>query len=65
MGAMSYTFRSGGLVELTVMGLHTELHYQREGRIVTVISPVGNQVLTLTQDGSLTGPMGVKLLRRM
>jgi hypothetical protein len=64
MGAMSYAFARNGSVELTVMGLETELTYQRDGRVITVISPQGKQVLTLTADGSLIGPQGMKLLRK-
>jgi hypothetical protein len=64
MGAMQYRFKSGGNVSVAVMGIETELKYQVEGKHVKILSPQGNQVLDLLDDGTLEGPLGMKFTRR-
>ena len=61
---MQYRFKSGGNVSVAVMGIETELKYQVEGKHVKIISPQGNQVLDLLDDGTLEGPLGMKFTRR-
>ncbi len=63
MGAMQYQFKSHGNVSVVVMGIETELKYRVEGRHVKIISPQGNQVLDLLDDGTLEGPLGMKFIR--
>lgn len=64
MGAMQYTFESGGTVYVSVMGMEQELKYEVDGQRVRIISPQGNQILTLQDDGSLQGPLGLTLTKR-
>jgi hypothetical protein len=55
----SLKFESGGKVYMSVMGQETELKYEVDGSKVKLISPLGIQILTLREDGSLEGlPMG-------
>jgi hypothetical protein len=64
MGAMQYTFESGGTVYVSVMGMEQELQYEVDGQRVRIISPLGNQILMLQDDGSLQGPLGLTLTKR-
>lgn len=63
MGVTSYKFASGGKVYVSVMGTETELQYTVDGNRVKIESPQGNLILTLLEDGSLQGSMGMKLSR--
>lgn len=63
-GIIEYTFKSDGKVHFSTMGVETELTYKVDGDKVKIISPLGNQILTLVDDGSLKGPMGIKLIKR-
>lgn len=64
-GVASYTFEPGGKVEVSVMGATTEMHYEVDGQKVK-IGPEGGpaQVMTILKDGSISGPMGVKLTKK-
>ncbi len=64
LGTMTYTFEGGRKVYVSVMGMQTELEYEVSGKRVKIVSPQGNQVLTRLDDGSLQGPLGLKLVRR-
>ena len=58
-GKVSLKFESGGKVYMSVMGVETEMTYEVDGNRVKLISSLGNQILTLREDGSLEGmPMG-------
>ena len=61
---MQYRCKSCGKVAVAVMGIETELKYQVEGKHVKILSPQGNQVLDLLDDGTLEGPLGMKFTRR-
>lgn len=63
-GAMKYTFESGGQVYVSVMGMETELKYEVNGTRVKIVSPQGNQILTRLDDGSLRGPLGLRLVKQ-
>lgn len=63
-GVSSYTFESGGKVSMTVMGTETEAEYRVEDGKVKVGTPMGTVVMTIQDDGSLRGPMGMKLIKR-
>ena len=63
-GMGSYIFRPGGKVTLTMMGVETETDYTVEGRKVKIESPQGVLVMTILEDGSIQGPMGMILTKR-
>lgn len=68
MGITSYTFESGGKVEVSTMGATMEMHYAVDGNKVK-IALSGNadgptQVLTIQPDGSIAGPGGIKLTKK-
>ncbi|MCC6302286.1 MAG: hypothetical protein IT489_05740 [Gammaproteobacteria bacterium] len=63
-GMVSYHFESGGRVYVSAMGNETELKYAVNDRKVRIEMPEGNQILTLLDDGSLQGPMGMKLVKK-
>ena len=60
-GMVSYTFNSGGKMTQSAMGMEAEMKYEVDGKKVKLITPQGNLILTLLDDGSIQGPMGVKL----
>lgn len=63
-GIASYTFRPGGKVALTTMGTETEMNYKVEDGKVKIGSAAGPLVMTILDDGSIQGPMGVKLTKQ-
>ena len=65
MGISRYTFQSGGELSIEVMGMRQESTYTRDGDSLKVTLPKGGVSLafTINKDGSLTGPMGVRLNR--
>jgi hypothetical protein len=65
MGVASYTFKSGGKVEMSAMGASVEMPYEVDGNKVKIKLPGGAaQVLTINPDGSIAGPGGIKLTRK-
>lgn len=64
MGLTRYTFQSDGKVLMTMMGTEVEMTYEKEGDKIKVGTPEGRVVMTLLEDGSIQGPMGVKLTRK-
>jgi hypothetical protein len=64
IGITSYTFKSGGKVAVSTMGIETELDYKVEDGKVKIGSPQGTLVMTILEDGSIRGPMGIKLTKR-
>lgn len=64
MGVSSYTFKSGGKVSMTVMGMETEMEYKVEDGKVKIGTPQGSMVMAIQEDGSLQGPMGMKLVKQ-
>lgn len=64
MGITEYNFKSGDKVYVKVMGTETELDYSIEDDKVKITGPQGNMVFTLNEDGSLQGPMGMKLSKK-
>lgn len=64
----SYTFEPGGKVEVSAMGSAMEMHYEVDGNKVKVGlsgNPNGPvQVLTIQPDGSISGPMGIRLTKQ-
>jgi hypothetical protein len=65
MGVSSYTFKPGGVVEVGAMGATTEMHYEVDGKDVKIGLKGGPmQVMTIQQDGSISGPMGITLTKK-
>lgn len=66
-GLTSYTFESGGKVEVSTMGATVEMHYEVEDGKVKM-GPKGGpvQVMTIEKDGSLSlaGPVPIKLTKK-
>lgn len=64
LGITSFKFERGGKVYVSVMGQETELKYEVDGNKVKIISPQGNQILPLLEDGStIEGGMAFGTLR--
>jgi hypothetical protein len=63
-GIASYTFKSGGKVAMSTMGIETEMQYKVEDGKVKIGSPQGSLVMTILEDGSIQGPMGMKLTKQ-
>jgi hypothetical protein len=63
-GMVSYTFKPGGKVAMTTMGMETELDYRVEDGKVKIGSRQGALVMPILEDGSIQGPMGIKLTKQ-
>ena len=64
-GMMNYTFKSNGKVSQSAMGTEVEMNYEVDGNKIKVLMPQGvSMVMTLQDDGSIKGPMGMKLTKR-
>lgn len=65
MGVTRYTFTSGGKVTIEAMGLSQETRYVREGDTLKVTLPQKGASLDFSvgEDGTLTGPLGIRLER--
>lgn len=63
-GMMTYTFKSDGTMYQTVMGTEMEVPYEMDGEKILIGGPEGRMVMTLLDDGSIQGPMGMKLTKR-
>lgn len=61
---MQLEFKSGGKVIQHVLGMEVEMKYEVEDNKVKLLSPGGNLILTLQDDGSIQGPMGIKLVKQ-
>lgn len=67
MGMLSYTFASDGKVTVQTLGKSQQSHYTREGDKLKVDAPdsTGEALeFTVNEDGSLQGPMGVRLYKQ-
>lgn len=64
VGLTRYTFQANGKVMMRAMGTEVELAYEKEGDKIKIGPPESRVVLTLMEDGSLQGPLGVKLTRQ-
>lgn len=63
-GVVEYKFESGGKVTTKTMGMEAELKYELDGKKVKFLTPGGALVYTLQDDGSMAGPMGLKLIKK-
>ena len=63
-GMLSYTFDSDGKVTVEMLGKSQQTRYTRDGNMLKVAVP-GTEAesvdFTINEDGSLQGPMGVRL----
>ena len=67
MGMVSYTFASDGKVTVEMLGKSQQSLYTRDGDMLKVQVPDSNGEaleFTVNQDGSLQGPMGVRLQKQ-
>ncbi len=65
MGITSYKFESGGKVYVSAMGIESEWKYQVDGKRVKIEGAQGNIILTVMDDGSLQGPLDIKLTKKV
>lgn len=63
-GLTRYTFQADGKVRMGMLGTEVEMTYEKEGNEIKVGTPQGRVVMTLQEDGTIQGPMGVKLTRK-
>jgi hypothetical protein len=63
-GMARYTFHRGGKVSITTMGVEAETNYEVEGQKVKFVGPQGALVMTILEDGSLQGPLGMILRKQ-
>lgn len=64
VGMLSYTFDSDGKVTVEMPGKSQQTHYTRDGNMLKVAVPGAEAEsvdFTINEDGSLQGPMGVRL----
>lgn len=60
---MSYTFESNGKVIQDAAGMRIETRYELDGKNIKLITPAGNAVMTLVDDNTIIGPMGMKFVK--
>ena len=63
-GMAEYTFKSNGVASMSAMGIAVEVKYKVEDGKVKLISPEGTVVMKILDDGSIEGPLGVKLTKK-
>lgn len=63
-GIAKYDFQSGGKVYVSLFGVTTEQKYEIDGKHVKILMSSGTQILNLLDDGSLEGPLGIKLKKQ-
>ncbi len=61
----SYTFQPNGTVQVNGFGKTLEKHYELDGKTIKIGPRDGpKQVMTLRDDGSISGPRGAKLTKK-
>ncbi|HEV8358419.1 MAG TPA: hypothetical protein VGQ17_16815 [Gemmatimonadales bacterium] len=63
-GATRFKFESGGKAYVSMLGMEREFKFEVEGKRVKLITPQGTEILTIQDDGSLKGPLGLTLTKR-
>lgn len=65
MGVSRYVFRSDGKITVEVMGVSQQTRYSRDGDQLRIqlLDGEGTLDFSIAEDGSLSGPMGVRLLK--
>jgi len=60
----NYTFKRDGTVVQEALGMKMELKYEVDGKDVKLIAPQGSVIFTLVDDKTITGPMGMKFIKK-
>lgn len=63
-GVAKYEFESGGKVYMSLLGVKVEQKYEVDGKHIKIMTSSGTQILTRLDDGSLEGPLGIKLRKQ-
>ena len=63
-GVAKYEFESGGKVYMSLLGVKVEQKYEVDGNHIKIMTSSGTQILTRLDDGSLEGPLGIKLKKQ-
>ena len=64
LGAVDYTFKSGNKVVIKSLGTEVEMDYSVEADKIKIQMPEGALLMTMQEDGSLKGPMGMTLTKQ-
>lgn len=59
----SITFGSNGKVIFDNEGMKSELDYSLDGNNVKISSPGGTEIMTIIDDKTIEGPMGIKFVK--
>ena len=62
-GMMSYDFKSNGKVIYSAMGINIESDFEVKGKDLKLNMQGAKMILHIEQDGSIKGPMGIKLIK--
>ncbi|WBS02496.1 hypothetical protein OU994_30360 [Pseudoduganella sp. SL102] len=60
----SYTFKSNGKVISKLLSMEQELDYERDGKEIKLSSPAApgvSMVMTIIDENTISGPMGIRL----
>ena len=63
-GIAKYDFQSGGKVYVSLLGVTKEQKYEIDGKHVKILMSSGTQIFELLDDGSLQGPLGIRLKKQ-
>lgn len=61
MGISKYEFKSNGSVTITSLGTVVEAEYSIDGDKLKLGGPQGTLIMTILEDGTIRGPMGIPL----
>ncbi len=64
MGVSKYTFKSNGKVIVDTVGFASELSYEVDDKNVKISGPQGNLIMTIKDDKSIEGPLGLLLTKK-
>lgn len=60
----SYTFKSNGTVIVDEMGMKAEYKYELDGKDIKLLTPKGTVILTMADENTIDGPMGMKWVKQ-
>lgn len=63
MGKASYVFDSTGKVIQDTFGMKVEMKYELDGKNIKLITPAGTTILTMPDDKTIEGSMGMKFVK--
>lgn len=64
LGVTRYTFHSNGKVYQSMLGFESELAYTMDGDKIKIGTGDSKLILTLNEDGTISGPLGVILRKK-